>query len=854
MNDRYHIISTLASGGGGSIQHAWDKSQNRDVAIKRLHAEGLYKDHLVREARSLYALRHPNVVTIHEYGSDEQGAFLVMELIKGETLDHRLTHGPLNIADFKTLVNQTLAGISAAHEAGLIHRDLKPENIMLPWHRDGHFEVKLIDFGLAQPLPTAGGPQDSMAGSVHFMAPEQFGSGHVDVRTDLYALGCIYYQALTGSMAFPGELKAQVITAHLYPPRVPLAELRPDLNDELCQWVNALMSVQPAGRPRSAADATAAFRRFSGHLVVQSASAVEPEPALMVLEEDEVPAVLMDEDSDPVVEVVQEYDAEPEFEPQPDMEPELQIQPEPAPEFVETPVFAEAPAPAGPQHHETTTRHRMPAAAPAQPRGKRRSSLHLIIAAFAAIIVLQFAIVSYFKYAGREGREQRLAELSASEQPQGSDVDVRTVLDFLEATATRVQAAEVLAKLTGGDYINEIIVERLQDMKDRPVAASLVTLVGQRRAPGAFATVLELTGDGRREVRLAAWRALGRITPAQELPKVLDAARRSQKTDHEMIEDVLVSAIETAEDRPVATGHASKAYQSAADKPEVRALLFNVLTRVGGDGVVDLVKEAIADPAQKVRLAAIRVLARYPTHEPLLSITTRLPQETDPTCRIFLLLAARELVSKPGPSSQQNLFVHAQNMFANANGSEEKSYVLNVMSRIISPSTATFFENFSDPDDQDLTQEARDLAEVFRDRLTRVTTVSPDGAATPAPAANADYRPDGTLSLDEGALINWTQRDDWASWLVELPRNGEYEIAVYQSSDNDEAGTYEVLLAGQTLLTAVVKTKDDADFKGFVAGKISVPQAGIYRLQVRPKTMPVSGDLFRVQRLTIKAL
>ncbi len=866
MNDRYQIISTLASGGTGSILQAWDKSQNRDVAIKRLHTDAANKDSLRREARALYALRHPGIVTVLEYGSDDEGAYLVMELIKGETLDHRLAHGPLDIPSFKALVKQTLEAIAAAHDAGLIHRDLKPENIMLPWNRDGHFEIRLIDFGLSQMLPPEGAPQDSMQGSVHYMAPEQFGSGRVDVRTDLYALGCIYYQALSGQLPFPGEEKIQVITAHLYPPKVPLAELRPDLSDELCAWVEQLICVQPAGRPASAAQAIASFRKIAGNLQIHTASAIEPEiSAVMILEEDEMPTVLTaadEEDEEAAIlladpEATQEI-AAPDAEEAP---PVTQAGPEvtqqiSAVDFAEEepPAMLAAPQPA-PAHMATDapTTKRPPIPGPGKSRPRRKLGLHVIIAAFVGIIALQFAIISYFKFAGREEREQRFAQLAASEQPQGSDLDTKLLLGNVEANATRDQAAQTLTRLTGGSYIDELILDRLEKMGGHSATARMVEVVGRRRSPGAFPIILPLAEDSRREVRQAAWGALGRITSATELPKLLELALRSQSSDEEMIEKNLVAAVEGADDRPLATTQLLKAYRGSS-KGKPRVMLFNVLTRVGGEGVVELVNEAIADPAQDVRLAAITVLSKYPTHEPLQAITSRFPQETDLTCRVFLLLAARELVSKPGPSSQQSLFLHAQSLYSNANGSDEKSYVLNVFSRLIAPGTASFFETFQDETDRELTREARELGQTFRTRLSRVVPVTPGDAATSLPAEKADYRPDGTLALDQNALINWNQSDDWASWLVELPTNGTYEIAIYQAHDSDQLGSYEVLLAGQTLLTAAVNTGSKTDYKGFVVGTVKVEQPGIYRLQVRPKTMPAEGELFRLQRLAIKAL
>gem|GEM_PF-924252 len=816
MKDRYQILSTLASGGSGSVQQAWDTSMNRDVAIKRLNKDATGLDALLREARALYALRHPNIVTIHEYDSDEQGAYLVMELIKGESLEQRLSHGPLDMPDFKALVKQTLEAIGTAHEAGLIHRDLKPENIMLPWNREGHFQVKLIDFGLAQ----QGGIQRSMTGSIHYMAPEQFGSGHVDARTDLYALGCIYYQALSGQLPFPGEEKAQVITAHLYPPRVKLADLRPDLRDELCTWVEWLMQVLPAARPASAAEALLHFQNLGENLHVQTATGV-PESAPIFLDEEELPAVLIDDEPEPVLAIAAEQ-----------TQPFSVASAIPDPE----PVIAKRRAVSGHPH----------------PAPKRRSNLALIVTVFLLIVVAQLALVSYFKYAGREEREQRLTELSTDDSPQGSDVDVRLLLDFLPDPTHREQATQALIRLQGGDYIDTLLQEHLEKVRSYPVCVPLIQIIGQRRSTAAFDILLGLITDTRGDVRKAAWTALGRISPAEKLPRLLTLVHQSHKLDREVIEKALVTLIESSQDRPQATEATLQAYRAATAHPESRAILFNVLTRVGGDDILNVVIEAISDPSSKLRLAAITTLANYPTHDPLAAISTRFPEEPDETCRIYLLLAARELIGNPGPHSQQTLFLHAQSLYSNARDTVEKRYVLSVLSRIIAPGTATFFEDFSKSADADLKAEATDLAQAFRDKLMQVIHIPTQGAAT-LPADKADYRLEAALTLDQGALIHWQEEGDWASWLVELPRNGDYEIALYQAHAGEQLGTYEILLAGQTLLTSVVQTQSPTDFKGFVIGSIQVQQPGIYRLRVRAKTIPPGSDLFRVQKLVVKA-
>lgn len=474
----------------------------------------------------------------------------------------------------------------------------------------------------------------------------------------------------------------------------------------------------------------------------------------------------------------------------------------------------------------------------------------MIITAFVVVMLAQFAAVAWFKHIGRQQAEQRLAELQDAESPHGSDVDVRMILDLLADPAFRDPASRTLTRMLGGDYINEILVEQLEKVKNFPVSVPLIQVLGQRRAPNALEPLLKMTNDTRGEVRKAAWAALGRIATAEELPKVLALVRNSNPLDQKEIEKALTSSVETAMDRPAATRHLLASYKKSKDHAESRALLFNVLTRVGGDEALPVVNEAIADSSEKVRLAAITVLAEYPTHEPLAAISKRFPDEEHETCRVYLLLAARELIGNPGPYSQQVLYQLAQNLYTHARDTTEKRYVLSVMSRIISPGTAKFFEDFAQSADASLQEEARELAKAFREKLDQVVPVPVSGRAT-LTAETADYRLGSSLTVDNGALVNWNQEGDWASWLVDIPQNGDYEIGVYQSHTNDHLGTYEALLAGQALLTAVVETGGTTDFKGFVAGAVKVEKPGIYRVRIRVKKLPPEGDLFRVQKVVV---
>ncbi len=263
--DRFEIRDLIGSGGLGDVYRAWDHHLNRAVAIKRVRMQVAQNDRKLieqtwREAMTTACLQHPNIVTIFDYGIDAQGAYVVMELIQGETLEEVLARGPLQFEDFLLFAQQSLEAIIAAHALGLIHRDLKPGNFMITRPAaDSHFQVKILDFGLAKYLDTPE-PQsidhfNSLMGSIHYMAPEQFQRLPIDHRTDLYSLGCIFYEAVTGHPAFDGETVSELIDAHLKKIPHPMKQLRRDISPRLERWIGRLLEKDASKRPPNAAEA-----------------------------------------------------------------------------------------------------------------------------------------------------------------------------------------------------------------------------------------------------------------------------------------------------------------------------------------------------------------------------------------------------------------------------------------------------------------------------------------------------------------------------------------------------------------------------------------------------------------------
>lgn len=270
MSERYQIKAKIGQGGIGAVYRAFDTHLQREVAVKRLlpadESEAFDDDptkSLFKEAHLLSALQHPNVVSVYDVGTDSDGVFVVMELVDGETFDQVVDRGLLTEDDFTEMVSQTLEALIAAQDKALVHRDIKPTNLMVKWLPSGKFQFKLLDFGLAKfsPKPSQQtiGLNDAILGSIHFMAPEQFERLPLDGRTDLYAIGCMYYYGLTGRYPFDGDTAAEVMAAHLSHRLTPMEEIRPDISKRINNWVMWLMSREMGSRPSSAQEALEYF-------------------------------------------------------------------------------------------------------------------------------------------------------------------------------------------------------------------------------------------------------------------------------------------------------------------------------------------------------------------------------------------------------------------------------------------------------------------------------------------------------------------------------------------------------------------------------------------------------------------
>jgi serine/threonine-protein kinase len=245
----YRILEKLGEGGMGVVYLAEDLSLKRQVVLKFPASQAIGGDEekarFLREARAAASLSHPNIATIHEISDHEEGMFIVMEHIDGESLEEKVKRGPLRLKDAVDIIAQAASGLKAAHEKGIVHRDIKSSNIMVT--QGGR--VKIMDFGLAK---LAGDSkltrEGTTLGTVSYMSPEQTRGEQVDQRTDIWSIGVVLYELISGQRPFKGDYDQAVIYAILSEDPEPLTAIRTGVPMELERIVSKLLSKEPAQR------------------------------------------------------------------------------------------------------------------------------------------------------------------------------------------------------------------------------------------------------------------------------------------------------------------------------------------------------------------------------------------------------------------------------------------------------------------------------------------------------------------------------------------------------------------------------------------------------------------------------
>jgi serine/threonine protein kinase len=254
LGDRYRLGERIAGGGMGSVYRAVDESLGRPVAVKLLRrelaAEPAYLERFRREARASAALSHPGVAGVYDYGELGGSAFIVMELVEGETLAERIAaRGRLPWTDASAIGEQVARALAAAHAHGLVHRDVKPGNVLV----DAAGRAKVTDFGIAKAAASATLTRTGMVvGSANYVAPEQAKGDDVGPAADQYSLGCVLFEAVTGRPPYSGHSAVAIATQHVSAPVPDPRRHHPDLPPAAAALIRRALAKSPGERFASA--------------------------------------------------------------------------------------------------------------------------------------------------------------------------------------------------------------------------------------------------------------------------------------------------------------------------------------------------------------------------------------------------------------------------------------------------------------------------------------------------------------------------------------------------------------------------------------------------------------------------
>lgn len=261
IGGRYRLLEPSGRGGMADVFVAEDERLGRRVAVKvmadRLLGDERSFERFRREAQAVAALNHPNVVALYDAASEGDRHYLVLELVEGPTLAERIEQdGPLDAEEVARVVDQVAAGLSAAHARGMVHLDVKPANILFT--TEG--VAKIADFGIARMLEASATVTTTIRGSASYIAPEHALTGEADERCDVYSLGCVLFEAVTGRPPFLGQTQAVLVGQHLHAAAPDVNDIRPDLPPAVGIALERMLARDPAERAQDMDEVRALLR------------------------------------------------------------------------------------------------------------------------------------------------------------------------------------------------------------------------------------------------------------------------------------------------------------------------------------------------------------------------------------------------------------------------------------------------------------------------------------------------------------------------------------------------------------------------------------------------------------------
>ncbi len=800
MSNRYEILEQIGKGGLGAVYKALDTQLQREVAIKRvLTADQATEEEvqeaaakLIAEAQTLSSLNHPNIVTVFDVGQDEKGGFVVMELLKGETLDETVERGVLTQEDFTEVVYQTMEALIAAQANNVIHRDIKPTNIMVIWQASGKFQLKILDFGLAKfsraPSVQTMDQDESVMGSIFFMAPEQFERGELDARTDLYQMGCVYYNALTGQYPFNGDTAPQVMNAHLQHKVIPLDQVRPDLSPSICQWVMWMINRDIAHRPDDARDA---LKRWPRNPEPPGAVPVE------VLPVEATPNVSTGEVT--IVRAGGGATAPPAL--------ILSHQTGSAPVFVRTGGSTTGRLATG---GATTGRlHTGPLAG--HTSGVRRNTRHdagnnkvkWILFGGCACVVLFFLIFSTVRKKSADARKARIVSLASAEIPTGTTADVSLAVNLLgdedSSASLKDDAAKVLATLEGSG-ISEQIHEELKVAKTMALRIRLSHILAERHYTPAVPTIIDtfrsVGTDDQRIQLLDAVRSLAGLDSVNEILGALrgDHTLPVRKVFEDTVLAVLRKTGDTAKIRGVVDSILTKVSTTSGNE---RQSLFRILGVLGGNDVkTRLASIYNSKDDQQYQRDAMTAYLNWQNRSVLEDVEKIIGTTEDVPLRTAAERAYVRLVNLPGPEPLAERIPLWRKAFEYSRNPTDSRRLITALVEHPSPETLALLQEWSAH--PTLGALAKSAASTVEKTIQSVAELKPGEALK---GNRARVQGDNRAAIDSrySSLTSWISPETWFLWNFKVTEEGRYFVEVDQAYLHDEPSQFLIHLAGKTL-------------------------------------------------------
>ncbi len=668
MEDRYEIRGKIGQGGLGAVYRAFDSKMNREVAIKRIAKSSLDPSlqeestlQLIKEASALASLQSPHIVTVYDVGTDDDEPYVVMELITGKTLDEVIQDAPLTWGDFRELALQTQEALIAAQELNLIHSDIKPANVMLNLLPSGKLLVKIVDFGLATLTNTQGRTDlenmDSVFGSIFFMPPEQFERVPLDARSDLYSMGCVYYQALAGLYPYNGTTCHEVMQAHLGHQVRPLRELRPDIPAWACDWIMWHINRQPDDRPDSARESLASFVRNEQNDGL-SPTALKRSKLIIPVAVD--PGTRLASPTTTPISIKEPSSAGPPTQPmQPSAVPQALAPPPGSKPSVHTsstkvpvaktlatalPVVADASG-------ETISETKGPAVQPA--KTKLSNSARITIAGVMGLLVLLMAWFLIDRMNQNRANLLYNEMITAAAEEDATEVPVdQTKLELLLTAAgttgeldqrQAVYRALSLAKASDGTDVDARILEfattqpMLPDIREVLIREVISARKNSSVVPALLAYAERNAADQR--IVVATLKAVRDLALEEHFDALLEILETTGNSDaRQAAEDALAQIIGKATSRDEFAKQLASVYRGNKNAA-VRHSMLRLLGQCGNSSGIALITQVLAGNDNADRIAAIAALSKWANESALKTLTDFISTTQDPNLRARAIAA-----------------------------------------------------------------------------------------------------------------------------------------------------------------------------------------------------------------------